>query len=425
MKRVFFGLSVTCLTLTFLSAFGWLVHASFQDSDKLPAWLKSSVTALAGFPDQLFLAKEQVVELPKTFVPTPEDFEPINKLEDDLKILTSYSLGPLERKIVLVNLKDGKELKSWTRKVWSSQSRICHSLLLPDSSVIFNREWASGLIRLSSEGAKLWEQTELKSHHGANLGSDSTVWTCVYRPDTTLDQNISHRVVFEVGDRQYSSIDNSVAQLSLADGSILFEKSIVDMLLENGLKALLLQSDIPKDLIHLNDVQPVLEDGPHALKGDLFLSLRNLSTILHYRPSTNEVLRVIRGPFQAQHDIDIESDSTLILFNNNTFRRGIKSNLHLLQTDTMQISRFNSEIVRYNLATGAFSLLENEVMYENNIFTNTEGLVERLDPKTLFIEEQNTGILWVVKEGEVLYKNVLPSQHEGYHHLANWSRVIP
>ena len=37
---------------------------------------------------------------------------------------------------------------------------------------------------------------------------------------------------------------------------------------------------------------------------------------MHYRPATGEVVELIEGPFISQHDVDIESDSTIIFFNN-------------------------------------------------------------------------------------------------------------
>ena len=52
----------------------------------------------------------------------------------------------------------------------------------------------------------------------------------------------------------------------------------------------------------------------------MFLSIRNRSVIIHFRPSTNKVLRVINGPFISQHDVDILNDSTISVFNNNRVR---------------------------------------------------------------------------------------------------------
>ena len=69
------------------------------------------------------------------------------------------------------------------------------------------------------------------------------------------------------------------------------------------------------------------------------------------------------------------------------------------------------------------SFLEKE-FNENNIFTSTEGTVEQIDDSTFFVEEQNSSLIWVIQNNKILYKNVLKSQHEGYHHLTNWYKVI-
>jgi hypothetical protein len=63
-------------------------------------------------------------------------------------------------------------------------------------------------------------------------------------------------------------------------------------------------------------------------------------------------------------------------------------------------------------------------MTANKIYTFTEGLSEKLFDGAYFVEEQNSGVLWVLKDDEVLYKNVLKSHHDGYHHLPNWARII-
>jgi hypothetical protein len=85
---------------------------------------------------------------------------------------------------------------------------------------------------------------------------------------------------------------------------------------------------------------------------------------------------------------------------------------------------FYSNIIRYDFATGNISFIGDSVFRANKIFTNTEGLVDFIDPSTYFVEEQNTGLIWVIKDDEVIYKNVLASQHDGYHHLPNWIRII-
>ena len=69
-------------------------------------------------------------------------------------------------------------------------------------------------------------------------------------------------------------------------------------------------------------------------------------------------------------------------------------------------------------------MIEEDIFITNEIFTNTEGMVQQLNDSTYFVEEQNSGILWVINNEKVVYKNVLPSHHEGYHHLPNWIKVI-
>ena len=70
------------------------------------------------------------------------------------------------------------------------------------------------------------------------------------------------------------------------------------------------------DPIHLNDIEPVLADGPYWKKGDLFLSLRNVSAVMLYRPSTDEIVWIKRGPWIAQHDVDILDDHRIGIYDN-------------------------------------------------------------------------------------------------------------
>ena len=78
----------------------------------------------------------------------------------------------------------------------------------------------------------------------------------------------------------------------------------------------------------------------------------------------------------------------------------------------------------YSLSSNTFNVIEEDIFITNKIFTNTEGMVQQLNDSTYFVEEQNSGVLWVINNEKVVYKNVLPSQHEGYHHLPNWIKVI-
>ena len=112
--------------------------------------------------------------------------------------------------------------------------------------------------------------------------------------------------------------DDGISKIS-TDGKIMLQKSVSQILIENGYKHLLFgHQEFKSDPIHLNDIQPVLKDTKYFKKGDLFLSLRNLSFIILYRPSTNTIIKIISGPFSNQHDVDIINDKQISIFNNNT-----------------------------------------------------------------------------------------------------------
>ena len=68
--------------------------------------------------------------------------------------------------------------------------------------------------------------------------------------------------------------------------------TVPQIFIDNGLEYLLFAhgNDYEKDPIHLNDIQPINVDGEFWSKGDVFLSIRNQSMVLLYRPSTNKII---------------------------------------------------------------------------------------------------------------------------------------
>src|SRR5262249_61851525 len=85
-------------------------------------------------------------------------------------------------------------------------------------------------------------------------------------------------------------------------GKLLMNRSVAQILLDNGLAHLLFWGEGFPDPIHLNDIEPVRKDGPYWRKGDLFLSLRSSSTVMLYRPSTNQGIWYKTGPWWRQHE---------------------------------------------------------------------------------------------------------------------------
>lgn len=422
MKNALKIFSFTIIFLFILSLFGWSVY-QISNKHKDLGFITKPIKFIYTFPDVFHQSIEEVNSLPPTFIKTYKYFEPINKLKKDLIVLSTYSETDNSRSIVLRNLRTDSILKKWTfDNPWDEVARIVNPILLPDGSLIYNYYYRAkpGLFRIDSTNKIIWKNDSLIVHHGMNLDQDGNLWACTQVPGWKA----TGKYTLDGQDVYYN--DYTVTKYDINSGKILFHKSITEILKEHNMANYVLKTAQPKEPIHLNDVQPALKTTKYYKKGDLFLSLRNMSMILQYRPSTNEIIRKLEGPFIHQHDVDFLNDSILTIFNNNTYveisRKSKKP--HNDSTRYTYAGNFSSNIVSYNLETGEYNFIGEDVFRKNKIFTENEGLAEFIAPNTYFVEEQNSGLLWVIQGNEVIYKNVFKSQYKGYHHLPNWTRII-
>ena len=147
--------------------------------------------------------------------------------------------------------------------------------------------------------------------------------------------------------------------------------------------------------------------------------------ILHYRPSNDSIIRVIEGPFTSQHDVDIVDGQTIAFFNNNAPTKRFKEDGgRNKEPNLLKYPAYSSHIKYYDFASQTFSAPNREAYSQNGVYSFTEGLFELLPNGDVLIEEQNPSLLWVFRQDSLLFKGILPSHHEGYHHLLNWTRVV-
>ena len=424
MKRILTSLAVVVVILFCLSSFGWVVkHVTRGDKD-FGRFINKTTDTFVSFLDLFEQSVEEVQKLPETFVPTPPDFEPVNDLRYDLFVLVSYSNENNGRTVEVRNLRNDEVLHHWDiENPFQPHDRIMDPLLLSDTSLCYSYNGVTGLRLIDKAGKEIWRQDSIAHHHSLNLDSAGNIWACTYTKENGAF--IIYKGHYTLGGRELVYIDNTVTQIDARTGAILFHKSVSEILMENKLENLLIKSNQSDDPIHLNDVQPALKTTPYYNEGDLFLSFRNLSAIIQYRPESNEVIRVLEGMFYSQHDVDFLHDSIIYFFNNNAHTLWLNRATTWRDAEQrIDAGKFYSNVMAYDLKNQRYFYIADQSFKDNAIYTFTEGMSEILSNGDLFVEEQNSGVLWVLRGDTVIYKNVLVSQHEGHHHLSNWTRVI-
>ena len=152
-------------------------------------------------------------------------------------------------------------------------------------------------------------------------------------------------------------------------------------------------------------------DGKFYRKGDIFFSLRHQSMVILYRPSENEILWTSSGKHFFQHDVDIISDSKIVIFNNNVknfyFGPAVQG---------------NNEVLIYDFEKDLYEPYMAQSMKKENIRTLTGGLQEILNNNDLFIEESDFGrFLYFNSDGTLRWQYVNRWQDKIYR--VAWSRV--
>ena len=277
-----------------------------------------------------------------------------------------------------------------------------HPLILADGSLISDSDYAIEFkIDLCSN--LLWINDQEEFHHSKMLDNQGNIWV----PGQMKPQSSKYVAKYSMNDFK----DDSIIKIN-SDGKILFNKSVTEILIENKIFpdnfAINSYLSGEKDPIHLNYIEPALKDTDYWKQGDLFLSLRHQSSIIHYRPSTNKIIKYLTGPFSQQHDVDIISDKEISIFNNNNF---------LFDNEY-------SEIIIYNFETKTFKKLFNDKLKNENFKTHSEGLSHILKDGSLMVEEQNHGrIILFNNESEKEWEFVNKDKN-GDIGFVSWSRVI-
>ena len=308
---------------------------------------------------------------------------------NNFEIIHTYKHGINEMNNKVTNTKEFPRQKIDNSPI---RFKYRHPLLFEDGSLtaisgpLFKIDFCSNL---------QWINDEERFHHSQMLDHEGNIWV-------TSEMIPKSKYV-----KKYLFKDDSIVKMN-KDGKILYNKSITEFLIENKIVDKNFVEQINQDKIHVNDIEPALTDTEYWKKGDLFISIRNQSAIIQYRPSTNKVINYITGPFAKQHDVDIISDKEISIFNNNNFF----------------VDNEYSEVVIYNFETKTFKKLFNDQLQKENFKTETEGLSHTFKDGSLMVEEQNHGrIILFNNKGEKEWEFVNKDKN-GDIGFVSWSRVI-
>ncbi len=344
-------------------------------------------------------------------------------------VLSRYD-GDLKKSIVeLVDLKDFNILHKWYFKVdefWESvdktkdtkwedirlfngvnRYRALNPVIDEFGNIITTNHY-SPLLKVDMNSNLSFMKDDMSYHHSIEEDHEKNYWVCVNYYPFKIDTKY-------VGNHYDNYTDDGIRKIS-ARGEILYDKSISNLLIENNMDYLLFSNTdkFKSDPIHLNDIQPVLSDGKYMKKGDVFISLRNLSMIILFRPSANKIVWISEnGNFLNQHDVDILDSERISILDNNM--RMIKNG--------RKTFGYN-KIIIYNFRTKSYSSYLEKTLNQNNVNTDEEGVCEILPNGDVFFEETLKGrILYFNSDGSLRWMYVNKSD-DGNVYYTSWSRIL-
>lgn len=403
---------------------GVLVRQELVGSIKA-GWISKTALTLAEIPVNILrLAVPGGDLMVEDRFPSLDGFNGTPKSKESYLLLSRYD-GDLQEGVVeLVDLGNFEILHTWNpdidafndlveqvdefkylkRDNNNKRSKIFHPKLDKNGGLLFQN--GTPLRKIDACSNLVFQNTHDQFHHSLETDIDGNIWVPSYLYPQSLP-------IEKVGRDNFD--DDAIVKLS-PDGEILYEKSVSQIFIDNGLEYLLfsvgdaLFDDNP---IHLNDIQPVNFNDEFWKKGDAFLSLRHQSMIVLYRPSTNEIIWKGTGPFFHQHDVDILDNHRISIFNNNS----------KIFVDGDVVDDHN-EVIIYDFASNEYSSYLKDNLIENDVRTITQGRSQILPNGDMFIEESNYGrTLYFNADGSLRWTHVNRADN-GNVYSVGWSRIL-
>ena len=315
--------------------------------------------------------------------------------------------------ILLYSLKENKEIFRWippldeihkmapefidginSHRYYRSQ----HPLLMNNGDVIFS-SGEGPLVRLSSCNKIKWLIPEIY-HHSINKYDGDNLIYAVKR----LKKNERNKHIWDDG---FSIIDSQT-------GKQIQEFSVEKIILKNEKNRGIVWGvgEFEMDRYHVNQVYPITITDDFVKKGDVLISIRNLSMVMLYRPSEDKIIWKSVGPWINQHDSRYLGDGKISVFGNNVVR-GLAQRFEFLLG--------HSDIYIYDISSDTYTMPFSKVM--KNSKQRSGGIFKLLNNGDGFVEQSSDMVVQRFSEKEIIweYVNYLGNSEKGN---LNWTRYL-
>jgi hypothetical protein len=419
MKKITRYFKIGYLSLIVLMLTAWLVRYSMLGGSGISPKIENAINAFADFPAKVFHFFKQDALKDERYIDDAQSksgfiyYADTSKISPGFLLISTFS-NDKNLEIALMDIKKNKLVRRWTMsadtilhctnsaEVERNNIRLMHPLLLKDSSLIFSTELS--LIKINKGSKIVWVNKKI-FHHSIEYAGDTAIWVCA-----TI---VGNKPVFRFTNKD-TLVNEGIALVNSTTGKISFQKSIYDILNENGYKYLMAIGNFENDAFHLNEVNPATKDSKYWKKGDLLISIRDRNTVFLYRPSTNKILWLKTGPWANQHDCSFLGDSGIMVLGNDVIRSGVF--VKLLQN--------HNNIYTYSFKSDKIDTPYIKILDQLKLKTYTEGRCNILPNGDVFFDDTNNGKVYIFDKNRL--KLTYCERIDGKHiKMMNLVRYIP
>ncbi len=291
----------------------------------------------------------------------------------------------------------------------SSGNRIWSPHLSVNGLLVYLVPWNDLVAIDLKTGLEKW-RVKGAFHHSIESDSEGNFWVCA-----AVEPNLLKTRHLRRKHSNDSFEDQALVKIS-DQGQILKILSIADLIIDCGIEYLLYGAsnpDLNLDPIHLNQISTVNHNSGRFQKGDVLVSLRNLSTIMLINPELGLVKWHKTGPWMNQHSVGYHGDSSVYMLDNHSFADG----------EPWLSDEWSSKGLIHDTVSGETKEIKalNEAL--GHIKIPIAGKIQFVSPDAWMLEDDLRGTIFIVKNDKVVFKwaNLYKQGGVG---ITSWSRYL-